>query len=147
MTRWNRSRKGLSLLEVIVSVAILGASLAILGQLVYVGARAAREADVRVIAQLHCESIMNEIVSGLRSPDMVVDVPFEIPDPKHQWVYSILVESTTLEGMLAVQVVVRDAQSNARRPIEFRMARWIIDPDYLAEQQAAQESAADATGT
>ncbi len=139
-------RRALSLLEVVISVAILGVSLAILGQLVYVGTRAARQADVRVLAQLHAESVMNEIVTGIRTPDTVVDVPLEIPDPKHQWVYSILSEPSLLEGVLAVQVVVRDAQSSGVRPIEYRLQRWIVDPEYLDELQAEEASADSATG-
>ena len=56
--------RGLSLLEVILAIAILGGSLATIGQLIRIGARNAAEARDLTMAQLYAESQMNRLSSG-----------------------------------------------------------------------------------
>ena len=65
--------RGLSLFEVIISIAILGGSLATIGQLIRIGARNAAEARDLTMAQLYAESQMNRVASGMELLDKVDD--------------------------------------------------------------------------
>ena len=58
------SRQGLSLMEVIIALAILGLALAAIGELIRVGARNAEVSRKRTTAQLLCENKLAEIKAG-----------------------------------------------------------------------------------
>src|SRR5688572_23062088 len=92
------NRAGLSLMEVILAIAILGGSLTVVGQLVRIGARNAIEARDLATAQLYCESKLNEVAAGVEVPDAVQESPI---DETGEWLYSIEVATSDLEGMLA----------------------------------------------
>ncbi|MCH5374492.1 MAG: type II secretion system GspH family protein, partial [Planctomycetes bacterium] len=61
-------RRGLSLLEVILAVAILGLGLAIIGELIRNGTRQAEEVRFLTAAQLLCESKLEEVAAGVVPP-------------------------------------------------------------------------------
>jgi prepilin-type N-terminal cleavage/methylation domain-containing protein len=63
-----RRNAGLSLLEVILAIAILGGCIAVIGELVRLGARQAEEARELTTAQLLCESKLEEIAAGVSRP-------------------------------------------------------------------------------
>ena len=63
--RRSRVRSGLSLLEVILSIAILGMALIVIGELIRIGFRSATSARVRSEAQMACDTKMSEIVAGV----------------------------------------------------------------------------------
>ena len=69
------ARRGLSLLEVMISIAILGGAMAAVGQLVRIGARSAAEARDQSKAQMLCENKLAQITSGLAAGDLVVRAP------------------------------------------------------------------------
>jgi len=79
-------RRGLSLMEVILAIAILGGSLATIGQLIRIGARNAAEARDLTMAQLYAESQMNRFASGIEIPDIVRDTKY---DDGGLYVYSV----------------------------------------------------------
>jgi hypothetical protein len=122
---------------VILALAILAASLAVLGQLVQIGMTHARQAEDLTQAVIACESIMAEVVSGVRSPasneflapyDEIVD-----DDGNAMFAYSIVVgPSETQAGMLDVHVIVERDPSSAVEPVSCELVRWIVDPDYVA---------------
>src|SRR5687767_4481064 len=62
--RHSTFRHGLSLLEVILSIAILGGALATIGELVRIGARNAAIARDLTTAQIYCETKMSEAAVG-----------------------------------------------------------------------------------
>ncbi|MBW8884274.1 MAG: prepilin-type N-terminal cleavage/methylation domain-containing protein, partial [Planctomycetia bacterium] len=51
-------QRGLSLMEVILAIAILGGALAMIGQLIRIGSRSAAEARDLTMSQLYAESEM-----------------------------------------------------------------------------------------
>ena len=61
--RRRERRRGLSLLEVILSIAILGTSMAIIGQVFFAGYRSAVKARDLSDATILCDSVMAEPVS------------------------------------------------------------------------------------
>src|SRR3954464_934679 len=98
------SRRGLSLLEVILAIAILGGSLATIGQLIRIGARNAAEARDLTMAQLYAETEMNRLATGIDPLDTVKDSPY---DDYQLYQYSIDVSSTDLTGVMAATVTVK----------------------------------------
>lgn len=148
MTRCNLSprapRSGLSLLEVILALAILGGSLAILGNALQTGARAARKSRGRLAAQLQCRSVLEEIVAGIRLPEPMSATPVEWPDAEYDWLYTIEAEPTDRDGLLVVRVTVFENKPPEQGPIRVSLVRWVIDPQFAAE--AANSTAGTTTG-
>src|SRR5262245_19273081 len=130
------ARRGLSLLEVILAMAILGGALATIGQLIRIGGRNAMIARDLTAAELYCESKLNEVVAGVDVPDPVSDAPL---GETGEWLYSVAATPTDLNGLTAVTVTVTQAKEFAGRPVTFSLSRWMVDPTYA--QTAAEEEA------
>ena len=118
-------RRGLSLLEVTLAIAILGGCLAVIGELVRMGSRHAEEAREMTVAQLLGESQMESIVAGILPAQSVSSTAFE-RDP--DWTYAI--EVTPLNGteLLEVTVHVQQAEVTREVPLVFSLTRWMLDP-------------------
>src|SRR5262245_13473546 len=129
-------RRGLSLLEVILAMAILGGALATIGQLIRIGGRNAVIARDLTAAELFCESKLNEVVAGGDLPDAVSDTPLsEIGE----WLYSVQIAPTDLNGLTSVTVTVSQAKEQIARPVSYSSSRWMVDPTFA--QAAAEEEA------
>jgi type II secretion system protein I len=129
-TRRRGGRIGLSLLEVILALTILGVSLAVLGELVRLGARAAANARDMTMAQLLCESMMSQVAAQETGPVVVGETGF--PDDP-EWSYSVDVQSIDQPGLVQVTVTVqKSTQQNLawqQANVTFQLVRWMIDPD------------------
>lgn len=120
-------RPAFSLLEVILALAILTGAVAVVGELVRAGLRNAEIARDATHTQLLCESKMAEIAAGAMPLVNVADVPCET---NPQWLYSVRVLPTPLEGLLAVEVTVYSP--DPRRALSsFRLVRWMQDPSLM----------------
>ena len=78
---------------------------------------------------------MAEITSGLRYPDPVNGAQLELVDFEYNWLYTIEVQPTDRDGLLAVRVTVMENKAALGAPIQFSMVRWMVDPDYEAQLQ------------
>jgi prepilin-type N-terminal cleavage/methylation domain-containing protein len=124
------SRRGLSLLEVILAIAILGGALAIIGELIRIGARNAAIARDLTTAQLYCESKMSEAAAGVIDLE---NLETEQLDEEGEWMCVITTEALDQQQLIAVNVTVGQNPDLFARPVSFSMTRWIIDPSYVAE--------------
>ncbi len=122
-----RCRGGLSLLEVLLSIAILGGSLLVIGNLVGHGYRAATEARLRSEATILCDTKMAEISAGVLDLESVSDVAIE---ENQEWEYSVDVEPSNQTGLLIATVTVRQSPAVAANPLSLSLVRFIPDPDY-----------------
>ena len=143
---------GFTLLEVILALAVFGVSAVLLSELMNLGVRNARAARDGTQAQLLCETIMTELLTGVRplqsEPNaQLQDDPTASSVEKAPWISDITVEVIdTVDGaynMLALLVTVRENNDDPRKQ-EFTMARWILDPDTLPEEE---EEAATSTSS
>ena len=125
-------RSGLSLLEVILSIAILAGAMAATSELVRLGIRQAEESRELTQAQLLCESKMEEVLAGILPPEAVSETPCEVND---RWLYSIEITPLEQPELLEVWVVVTESESARLYPLSFSLARWMIDPDFIAEME------------
>lgn len=136
----SRKMPGLSLLEVVLSLAILSVAAAYLAQSMFLATENAIRAQKLSQAELIAESVMNQIVSGVLPAQPVNWAGYRTPNPfgpgssltgNSQWVYSISNVATEVQGMVGVQVAVQQIQSGGTpsdQP-DFIVTRWIIDPN------------------
>ncbi len=122
------TRRGMSLLEVLLSIAILGVSLVIVGKLVNAGYRSATEARIRTEAAIHCDAIMAEVAAG------AIDVggaSGSVPMGSG-WTYNVSSGPGVQPGLLSVTVTVTQSSENAN-PLSQSVVRFMPDPDYEPE--------------
>jgi len=134
-----RARRGLSILETMLALAILGGTLAALGELVRTGTRAAKGAEEITIAQLLCENLINETVVGLRPLNSGSG---RFPDYP-EWVYRVDVQPVDEQGGLLAVVATVAHQDGTPQPYEFRLIRWTIDPVFKYPPEETEEEEAD----
>ena len=128
------SRQGLSLLEVVLAIAIMGMAMIILGNLVRLGSDSAGMTKWRSEAQILCNTKMAEVACGALPLESVATA--SIPE-QPEWAYSVQVQSSDLTGLLLVQVSV--APVNTTIDFEpFTLTRLMPDPDYEPEQALVQ---------
>ncbi len=126
-------RRGFTLLEVILSLAILVGSLAIISRIVDIAARNSLYAEYHARAIDLAETKMNEIVAGY-IPLTATGIQICDDDPDWQW--ELQVVDGPLPGLKLVYVRVAPSSSGAladlREPVSYELVRYVLDPEYLA---------------
>lgn len=117
-------RPGLSLLEAMFAIAILGLSLAAIGRLVQIGFRAAGRASQMSQAQMLCDAKMAEVAAGA----LPLAASSGTPCPEAPgWQYSIELQPAQQIGLLVVKVTVQ--YSGGTSP-GFSIVRFVPDPNF-----------------
>ncbi|MDD4266788.1 MAG: type II secretion system protein [Pirellulales bacterium] len=142
-------RRGFSLLEVILSLAILGGAMAILGEAVRQGMHNARIARDLTDAQLYCESKLAEIEAGLLTANAVADVPIErmqdsllessTDSYETGWLYSVESQVIDVAGLVQVAVTVSQDPAITKNPIRFTLTRLVLDESAITPVETATE--------
>lgn len=145
-------RQGFSLLEIMLALAILGSSLAIIAQIADTGVDAAREARDLSLARILCQAKLSEVLLNAtlgQTPQPVFEVPAEAFDSQSSTVftYSIEVQPATMDGMLMVRASAVASDGSGRQIANYALDRWLIDPalgllEAEMEEEAAKEAAA-----
>ena len=131
-TKPTRNRpRGLSLLEVLLALAILGGALAAIGELMRVGARSAEIARDLTTAQLLCETKMAELETRLMPLQALEATAVEDPEYQQEWLYSISIEQVDGQALVSATVRVEQNPEIFSRPVSFELTRWIIDETLL----------------
>ena len=144
------SRKAFSLLEILLALAILGGSLAVLSQIVGTGIDSANSARDLALARLICQAKLTETLLSSATPVTVPSTPAESPDSSSNtpFLYAIAVVPAPIDGMLAIRVSVEAQDLNGGPPVAtYSLTRWMIDPSLgleEAEEQAKADKAAKA---
>lgn len=136
------ARRGFSLLEVLISLAIFMTAFVALSQLSHNGMRSAVEARLTTKAILRCESKMAEIVAAVEPLEDVTDQPFEDDE---SWTWSMLTAIGPHADLQNVTVTVNYEGANQQAGTSFSMSRLIRDPlvyEMAAAAAAAEEEAA-----
>lgn len=117
---------GLTLLEVVLSMAILFGSLAVLSQLAWNGSRAAVQGQLKTQAVLRCEALLAEVVAGAVPLQSTSNVAFS-DDPR--WTWSLAVGETSFPELMLVEVTVAHASgSSPLSHVSHTLRRWMRDP-------------------
>ena len=151
-----RKRCGLTILEILLAIAILGGALAVLGEISRNGIRSASETESMVQAELLCESILAKVQLGIIKQETVTDVPVTestnstvlsdtVVDTNAViagntsvaiWYYSVEINNVADEyDLLEIAVTVRQDESLRSFPVACRMVRWLaIEPEEEEEE-------------
>jgi type II secretory pathway pseudopilin PulG len=149
------TRRGFSLLEVLLATGILLGSLIVLSELAAIGRRRVREAEDLTGAQRVCQTKIQEILAGLQEP-----FPVECAEVEDEpgWFYSVQTEPVSGQpGLVAVRVSVTRDVAAAGGPTfspaafspaggqapQFTLVRWVRAPD--ASQAPGDWSPSDAS--
>lgn len=121
-------QSGFSLLEVILALAILTGAIAVLGEIARAALRNAQAARDITRAQLLCEGILNQVAAGLIPCDAVFDAPCDqLFDQRDRgWLYSIENMALDEDGLIAVQVTIRQDLPASHHPVEVTLVRWMM---------------------
>lgn len=143
-------RDGFSMLEMLLALAILGASLAVLAQIAGTGSDAAREARALSEARLIAQRQMSELLAEGWSPQSMPPSPAPPVDSTSTTPFQVEVNVTPspLDGVLMLRVRVQATDPDGGAPLaDYTLTRWMIDPllglaELAAEEKAMREEAA-----
>lgn len=130
LKKFQCSRSGLSLLEVVLAIAILGISMVAIVELLNVGYRAAISGRLRTEAALLCDAKMSEIAAGVlpvQSSGMS-----SLPENPN-WNFAVDVQPSVQLGLLSVTVTVQQSLNSAS-PISMSVVRFMPDPDFNPDE-------------
>jgi type II secretion system protein I len=134
-------RRGFTLLEVLLALAILVGALATLGELIRMGLQNAHGAAASTTAQLLCESKLAELTAGITPPSSIAPTPL---DAEGFWQFAVAVEPTIDASLLVVRVTVSENLPPQQSPVEYSLVRWMVDPEAAAAAEA-QAAATDSS--
>lgn len=116
-----------TLLEVILALAILAGSVAVLGEIMAIAGRHARETQAETRAQLFAATVMDEMLAGITEVAQISRQPLESTDTV-PWVYSVTVNPTTITGLSSIEVLVEQDLEPRFNPVKFRLVRFYAEP-------------------
>ena len=130
LSQRERVKSGFTLLEVILSLAILAGALAALGEVMRLADRSASIAEDETHAQILAASIMDELSAGSRELAAIQQSPLETGDDP-PWVYTVDLEQTQYDELVFVRVRVEQELEARLQPAHFELVRWMPNPNYV----------------
>lgn len=134
-------RRGLSLLEVIVALAIFLFSLVAISQLMDQGANMAVEMDERSHAAMLVQSKLAELSAG---SEQLVSHGESAIDGETDWYWSLTAEADTVPGLYRVAVTVH--KDTPRGRVEVTFSQIVLDPNQRGSTDSSS-TGADSTNT
>ena len=132
-----QTQAGFTLMEILVSITILGLSMVAINGLVSIGARNAREAQVLTTAQFLAESKLSEVKTGLLSPNSTGKMPFTQEETIEPFTFEVQSQSMVTDGQLmAIRVVVEYTPEDGSLPLIYQLDTLMIDPQIEMQQDA-----------
>lgn len=142
------ARRGLSLLEVILALALLGIASAIMAQAMQMATSNAIAAQRQAQAELAAESVMSQVVAGVIPMQPTTTwTPVGVSASTSSWSYMLQSVPCEVQNMVAIEVSVRDdSDADTTRPADLTVVRWIVDPALGLDLPPGTEGEADASG-
>lgn len=129
-------RRGLTLLEILVSTAILVGSVTAIMQVLTVGHNSRMKAVLDAEAILRCESKMGELLAGVLAMTSSGAEPFE---DNSNWAWTANVSDQGSTSLLQVEVVVEHTPSSGPANSSWSLTRYVRDPSIFAEVEGTTE--------
>ena len=128
------SRSGFSLLEVLIASIILAIGVAAIAQLASVGVSRAAKAENLAIAEVVCQSRMNEFAAGALPVAMSAGEPIpELPD----WFLRVNVSPIQNDQLVSVSVqAVEINPMTGAEGLNYTLTRWLPKPPSMQNTQA-----------
>lgn len=141
MTLRKPQRRGLSLIEVLLAMAILVLSMVAIGRLVDMGTDRGNEARAYVRGTRLAQSKMAEVEAGVIALDGETSGEFEGDDGA--WTYTVVPEDAGPPNLYLITVrVTRTLQG---KPIEIVLSQMLFDPTLVGSTAQAERPAAATT--
>jgi prepilin-type N-terminal cleavage/methylation domain-containing protein len=135
-------RAAFTLLEVILALAILAGSVAVLSEVMRLADRNRNDAEAETRAQLLASSLLDEMASGLVEFTEIHREPLDTEDAA-RWVYTVTISpihtDSRFEGLTSVEILVEQDLKKAFRPTKYRLLCWL----YLPPEQASDNTSDD----
>lgn len=142
-----RCRKGISLLEVVLSLAILAMSAGILAQISWTATDNGLIAHRLATAQILAESKMAEIVTGAIPLQGAVGwTPIRDIVPSGTWYYQLQTVTAVRPDMVGVRLSITDEAGMTENREMFFIVRWMIDPSLGLDTLPASTTTSGANG-
>lgn len=143
-----RNRKGISLLEVVLSLAILAMSAGILAQISWTATDNGLIAHRLATAQILAESKMAEIVTGAIPLQGAVGwTPITDIVPSGTWYYQVQTVTAVRPDMVGVRLSITDETGMNENREMFFVVRWMIDPSLGLDTLPASTNTSGANGS
>ena len=124
--RLRSRRSGVTLLEIVLSLAIFFGSIAVLAQLAWNGVRAGVQARLKTQAIIRCEAKLAEVLSGAQPLQPMARVAFS---DNSAWTWSLSVtETPAYPDLMQLDVTVSHGGNNRLGNVQFTLRRWMRDP-------------------
>lgn len=137
---------GMSLLEVVLALAILAVSAALLAQLTGQATDNGLMAQRLATAQMLCESKMSEVLAGAIPLQSMTWSEITDSGRRVSWYYQIQTVAAERKDMIGVRLSVTDQpDSTTANPELFFIVRWMIDPN-LGLDAPPQSTSATGSG-
>ncbi|WP_339908778.1 prepilin-type N-terminal cleavage/methylation domain-containing protein [Symmachiella dynata] len=128
-------RSGLTLFEVLLSLAILAAAMAAIAQLVSSGVQASVRARLQSEAIIRCQSQLAELIAVGDPLSAVADQPFA-DDPA--WTWSISAAETEQPGLVQLVMTVTHDPGDGFGDVSYTIPRFYRDPIAAASLSATE---------
>ncbi|MBM4074014.1 MAG: hypothetical protein FJ267_00015 [Planctomycetes bacterium] len=138
----DQHRNGLTLLEIIISLAIFFGAMAVLSQLAWNGSRAAIQSRLKTQAIIRCKAKLGELIAGAETLQPKSSVPFT---DDARWTYTVNVLNTQYPDLLQLDVTVHHSGNSSVSNAEFTLRRWMRDPSLFLRAAEAQQTESAAT--
>ena len=125
-------RRGLTLLEVLISVAIFLGALTAIMQLLNTGQQSEVSARLKTEAVLRCEAKMAEIVSGIEEATSSDEQKFPDDEIGH-WQWSAEVGNGSATSLLMITVTVEHLPDGKNPNASFTLTRYMRDPQLFID--------------
>ncbi|MBL8819452.1 MAG: prepilin-type N-terminal cleavage/methylation domain-containing protein [Planctomyces sp.] len=139
--RTSPNRSGLTLLEVLISLAIFLSSLTGIMQLLAIGQRAELQARLQAEAVIRCESKMAEVIAGIEELKSGAGQPFlDEGNEEGFWQWKLEVADAGTTGLLQVTVIVDHQLSEDQINAGFTLTRYMRDPQIFIDAALSETS-------
>jgi general secretion pathway protein I len=128
-------RSGLTLLEIVLSLAIFVGAIAALSQLATNGTRATVTARLKTQATIRCETKLNEVLAGIEQMASRSGTPF--PDDSH-WTWSQIVTPSSHKELVQIDLTVSHRGNSKLANVDVTLRRWARE-QVIFVQGATQE--------
>ncbi len=135
-----------TLLEVILALAILAGSIAVLGEVMSIASRSAAEAQAEAQAQMLASSVMDEMLAGVTELTNQARQPLS-SDSAIPWVCTVILGDTDFVGLMSVEVLVEQDVEKQFHPVKFRLLRWLsTESESLTGGGTDEDNSSDRSG-
>ncbi len=132
----HRSRRGFSLMEVMLATSVLLGSSVALIELASIGRKQANAAYDLNLAQLLCQAKLDEIVAEVSPATSVEEQELE---DEPGWFYSVETQPLRSQNLVAVKVSVFQGEQQTSRAAHFSLVRWLPGRSPKAANTAPSE--------